>query len=132
MLVRRDAFEQADGFDTGFHNSLEDVDLCLRIGEAGGEVHYCHEAWSPTSSPPLGASRTVSGAASSCIGRAGATGSGATTSPIYAEDGLIDVEYAEAYPLRLGVSPHLAAIDVPAERPRSRACWRPTPARFPT
>ena len=44
MLVRRDAFEQAGGFDTGFHNDLEDVDLCLRLGELGHEVHYCHES----------------------------------------------------------------------------------------
>lgn len=44
MLVRRDAFEQADGFDTGFHNDLEDVDLCLRLGQLGHEVHYCHES----------------------------------------------------------------------------------------
>lgn len=44
MLVRRDAFEQAGGFDTGFHNDLEDVDLCLRLGQLGHEVHYCHES----------------------------------------------------------------------------------------
>ena len=44
MLVRRDAFEQAGGFDTGFHNDLEDVDLCLRLGRLGHEIHYCHES----------------------------------------------------------------------------------------
>ena len=44
MLIRRDAFERANGFDPGFHNSMEDVDLCLRIGENGGEVHFCPEA----------------------------------------------------------------------------------------
>jgi GT2 family glycosyltransferase len=44
MLIRRDTFEQAGGFDTGYHNDLEDVDLCLRLGELGQEVHYCHES----------------------------------------------------------------------------------------
>ena len=44
MLVRRDAFEQVGGFDTGYHNDLEDVDLCLRLGQRGHEVHYCHES----------------------------------------------------------------------------------------
>jgi GT2 family glycosyltransferase len=41
MLVRRGAFEQAGGFDAEFRNSLEDVDLCLRIRGHGHEVHYC-------------------------------------------------------------------------------------------
>jgi GT2 family glycosyltransferase len=41
MLVRREWFERAGGFDPAFRNSLEDVDLCLRLREAGAEVHYC-------------------------------------------------------------------------------------------
>ena len=35
MLVRRAAFERAGGFDPAFRNSLEDVDLCLRLRESG-------------------------------------------------------------------------------------------------
>ena len=112
MLVRRRAFEQADGFDTGFHNSLEDVDLCLRIGEAGGEVHYCHEAVvTHLESASRGKQdrfrRSVELYRTRWRDRVRRD-----DLAIYAEDGLIDVEYAEAYPLRLGVSPHLAAIDV--------------------
>ena len=44
MLIRRDVFEQAGGFDTGYHNDLEDVDLCLRLGRLGHEIHYCHKS----------------------------------------------------------------------------------------
>lgn len=44
MLVRREVFEELDGFDTAFVNGYEDVDFCLRAGERGHEVHYCHEA----------------------------------------------------------------------------------------
>src|SRR4051794_28907328 len=33
MLVPREALERAGGFDTAFRNSLEDTDLCLRLGE---------------------------------------------------------------------------------------------------
>jgi GT2 family glycosyltransferase len=115
MLVRRDAFEQIGGFDTGFLNSLEDVDLCLRIAEAGGEVHYCHEA-------------VVTHLESASRGREGRFRRSVELYKerwrrrvrrddlaIYAEDGLLDVEYAESYPLRLSVSPHLAAVDAGRE-----------------
>jgi GT2 family glycosyltransferase/SAM-dependent methyltransferase len=44
MLVRRSAFEEIGGFDTGFVNGFEDVDLCLRAAEHGGETHYCPES----------------------------------------------------------------------------------------
>ena len=40
-LVRRDAFSEVGGFDEAFRNGYEDVDLCLRFGELGYEVHYC-------------------------------------------------------------------------------------------
>jgi len=43
-LFRRSTFEAADGFDDAFKNGFEDVDLCLRLGEQGHEVHYCHES----------------------------------------------------------------------------------------
>jgi len=42
-LVRRPAFEAMGGFDTAFCNGFEDVDLCLRLGQAGYEIHYCAE-----------------------------------------------------------------------------------------
>ncbi len=43
-LVRREPFELVEGFDSTFRNGYEDVDLCLRLGEHGYEVHYCHES----------------------------------------------------------------------------------------
>lgn len=44
VLIRREAFEWAKGFDPAYQNGYEDVDLCLRLGEKGHEVHYCHES----------------------------------------------------------------------------------------
>jgi GT2 family glycosyltransferase len=44
MLVRRDAWAELDGLDAGFHNCFEDIDLCLRAGALGYEVHVCGEA----------------------------------------------------------------------------------------
>jgi GT2 family glycosyltransferase len=111
MLVRREAFERAGGFDTGFANSLEDVDLCLRIGAEGGEVHYCPEA-------------VVTHLESASRGREDPFARSVELYrqrwrdevrrddlAIYAEDGLLGVEYAASYPLRLEVSPRLAVVD---------------------
>jgi GT2 family glycosyltransferase len=44
LLIRRDLFEQTGGFDTGFVNGYEDLDLCLRLRKNGYEVHYCRES----------------------------------------------------------------------------------------
>jgi GT2 family glycosyltransferase len=115
ILVRRHAFEQADGFDTGFHNSLEDVDLCLRIGEAGGEIHYCHEAVVTHLESASRGKRDRFRRSVELYRTRWRDRARRDDLAIYAEDGLIDVEYAEAYPLRLGVSPHLAAIDAGRE-----------------
>ncbi|MCU1363883.1 MAG: glycosyltransferase and protein [Acidimicrobiaceae bacterium] len=40
MLVRRATYFEAGGFNTAFRNGHEDVDLCLRLGELGYEIHY--------------------------------------------------------------------------------------------
>ena len=40
MAVRRDVFEQVGGFDRGFWNGYEDVDLCLKVRAAGYRVCY--------------------------------------------------------------------------------------------
>jgi GT2 family glycosyltransferase/glycosyltransferase involved in cell wall biosynthesis len=44
MLVRRDAFEAVAGFDEAIAVGFGDVDLCLRIGEAGYAVLLCPHA----------------------------------------------------------------------------------------
>lgn len=44
VLLRRSVFLGLGGFDPGYRNGHEDVDLCLRLGEAGHEVHYCGDA----------------------------------------------------------------------------------------
>jgi GT2 family glycosyltransferase/radical SAM superfamily enzyme YgiQ (UPF0313 family)/tetratricopeptide (TPR) repeat protein len=40
ILVRKETFEQVGGFDEGFVNGFEDVDLCLRIRQMGKKVVY--------------------------------------------------------------------------------------------
>ena len=40
MMVRRDVFEAVGGFDEGYRNGFEDVDLCLKIREQGWQLIY--------------------------------------------------------------------------------------------
>ena len=40
MFVRADALRQADGFDERFFMYGEDIDLCVRIADAGWQIHY--------------------------------------------------------------------------------------------
>lgn len=43
-LVRSERWQEVGGFDTGYRNGWEDIDFCLRLGEAGHQVRYCHES----------------------------------------------------------------------------------------
>jgi GT2 family glycosyltransferase len=111
MLVRRAAFERVGGFDTGYENSLEDVDLCLRIGAEGGEVHYCHEAVVVHMESASRGRRDRFQRSVDLYRRRWRDSVNRDDLSIYAEDGLIEVEYPASYPLRLSVSPLLAVVD---------------------
>ncbi|HET9591761.1 MAG TPA: glycosyltransferase family 2 protein [Solirubrobacterales bacterium] len=111
MLVRRARFEALGGFDEGYLNSLEDVDLCLRLGEAGGEVHYCPAA---TLVHLESASRGQQEKFEPSVARYRERWRDRVHRDdleLYAADGLIEVEYPDAHPLRISVSPLLAGIE---------------------
>jgi GT2 family glycosyltransferase len=115
MLVRRAAFEQAGGFDPGYVNSLEDVDLCLRIGQAGGEVHYCPEA---VLIHLESASRGRQDRFQQSVARWRELWRERVRRDdltVYAEDGLLEVEYPDSHPLRFTISPRLAVVDAGRE-----------------
>jgi GT2 family glycosyltransferase len=111
-LVRRGAFERVGGFDTAFHNCLEDTDLCLRLGERGHEVHYCHES-------VLHHLESVSrGRRSKEIERNAQLfrkrwGDRVKRDDLdyYVEDELLKVRYRDAYPVPVEISPRLAVVD---------------------
>jgi len=44
LLLRRQLFTELGGFDEGYRNGYEDVDLCLRSGEKGYRVLYVPES----------------------------------------------------------------------------------------
>jgi GT2 family glycosyltransferase len=111
MLVRRETFEAAGGFDEAYQNCLEDTDLCLKAGEAGYEVHYCHES-------VLYHLESVSrGRRSKEIGRNAKLfrerwNGRARRDDIdyYVADGLLKIRYRDVYPVGFELAPELAFV----------------------
>ena len=111
MLVQKKVFDQAGGFDIRFRNGFEDVDLCLRLGGRGHEIHYCAgsvvqhlESVSPDRfkhdkyNVALYRKRWLSHVQPDDL-------------QSYLEDGLLDVNYEGSFPLHLKVAPELAVLD---------------------
>ncbi len=44
LAVKRDIFQEVGGFDETYFNSMEDVDLCLKIFNKGYKIIYCPES----------------------------------------------------------------------------------------
>ena len=109
MLVRREAFETVDGFDTEFRNSLEDTDLCLRLGERGDEVRYCPDSvvYHLESVSRTRRSEEVANAGRLFQER---WGDKVERDDLrhYVEDGLLRIRYRDLYPLKLELAPELA------------------------
>jgi hypothetical protein len=111
MLVRRSAFAQANGFDRAFRNGFEDVDLCLRLGESGHEIHYCAKSvvqhLESVSPGRFKADReNVALYRKRWFGRVHPD-----DVTYYLADGLLEFTYEGSFPLGLGVSPRLAVLE---------------------
>ncbi len=110
VLIRRDVFGAAEGFDRAFINGYEDVDLCLRLGERGHEVHYCHDSVL-VHLESVSEGRLLSLAHNNELYRERWLH---RVQPddwrYYLEDGLIQVTYGQGYPLEMAVSPALAVL----------------------
>jgi GT2 family glycosyltransferase len=110
-LVRRSVFEELDGFDTGFLNGFDDVDLCLRAAERGVEIHYCPES-------VLVHLEAATRGEDAALFRRNAErylerwGDRLRRDDLdtYVEDGLLEIVPGDLYPRELRVSPRLAAV----------------------
>jgi len=127
LLVRRDVFRAAGGFDPAFRNGHEDVDLCLRLGRAGHAVRYCGAS---VVVHLESATRGRGGAGAAANGRLYRERWAATVQPddlrVYADDGLLRVSYRDTHPVRLHADPALASVhDGRRERAAERMLqWR--------
>src|SRR5215213_3952832 len=112
-LFRRGPWQELGGLDMAFQNGWEDVDYCLRAGEAGHEIHYCAES---IVYHLESATRNTMSDAEQANQELFATRWRHKVFPddyrYYWEDGLLAAQYAARYPIQLSVSPLLAGVAV--------------------
>jgi GT2 family glycosyltransferase len=111
LLIKRRWFDRLGGFDTGYRNGYEDIDLCLRVSEAGGEIHYCHRSVLTHLVSATRERRTAEFAATQrrFVETWGHIQADDLTR--YVRDGLITLTYSETYPFQMRVSKSLALVD---------------------
>ena len=113
LLLRRSAFRAVGGFDLRYRNGHEDVDLCLRLREAGHEVRYCADA---LLTHLESVSRGRSGPDQVANGRLWCRTWQDRVSPddleLYAADGLLTIRYdGDTTPLVAEVAVELATLE---------------------
>jgi GT2 family glycosyltransferase len=112
-LFRRGPWRDLGGLDTAFRNGWEDVDYCLRAGEAGHEIHYCAES---IVYHLESATRNLVSDTEQANKELFATRWHHKVTPddyrYFWEDGLLSVEYGARYPIQLSVSPLLAGVTI--------------------
>jgi GT2 family glycosyltransferase len=123
LLIRQTDFAQAGGLDKAFRNGYEDVDLCLRLGEIGREVHYCHESvLIHLESASRDASKTRDHLQNSKLYRERWAGRVRPDEfEFYVQDEVLKIDYRPLYPIAFSISPSLATVNgVDRERQADR------------
>jgi GT2 family glycosyltransferase len=113
MLIRQPDFNGLDGFDPAFHNGYEDVDLCLRLGEQGRRIRYCHRSvvyhlesvtrW-PTGAPE------EPGDAAAVYDKRWRSRVAPDDVQHYLDDDLLSFSYGPYYPLSITAAPELGVV----------------------
>lgn len=115
MLIRHTVFTALGGFDTGFRNALEDVDLCLRAGQAGHEVHVCAESVVRHLESATRGRRAADFAASHALFDQRWATAHRDDLEHYVMDGLLTIGYDELHPHRMRVSAEVAIVEHPEQ-----------------
>lgn len=111
LLIGRATFEAAGGFDEGFSNGYEDVDLCLRLGAFGREVHYCHES-ELIHLESVSEGREARNAANHALYASRWKSKVAPDDVLYyQQDGLLRFQYRGVTPMRVSLATELGVID---------------------
>jgi GT2 family glycosyltransferase len=111
MLVRREAFDAAGGFDEAYRNCLEDTDLCLQAGERGYEVRYCHDSVLYHLESVSRGRRAKEIERNAKLFRSRWDGRARRDDlDYYVADGLLKVRYRDVYPVGLEIAPELAFV----------------------
>lgn len=112
-LVPRGAFAAVGGFDESFRNGYEDVDLCLRLGEGGFEIHYCAASVLVHLEGASGAARLEATSDNQRLYRGRWAHRVRPDAFVhYVADGLVCIEYGDTYPLTIRISPLLATVEI--------------------
>jgi GT2 family glycosyltransferase len=111
MLVRREGFDAASGFDCAYVNGYEDIDLCLRLRELGREVHYCHRSVLLHLESMSAGRFDHSRRNTEVFRERWARRLIPDDLQYYVEDGLLKITYGRSYPLVFEVSPSVAVIE---------------------
>jgi GT2 family glycosyltransferase len=111
MLVRREAFVAAQGFDESYRNCLEDTDMCLKAGEAGYEVHYCPKSVLYHLESVSRGRRSKEIERNAKLFRERWNGRARRDDiDYYVADGLMRLRYRDVYPLGVELAPELAFV----------------------
>ena len=120
LLIRRELFDELGGFDEGFVNCAEDVDLCLRAVALGHEVHYCPDALLyHLESATRGRGDYIRQSEQLYLQRWGGTRSDELD--YLREDGLLTVRHTHANRLLLDIDPLLGSVSAPDALEAERA-----------
>jgi GT2 family glycosyltransferase len=112
-LFRRGPWQELGGLDTAYLNGWEDVDYCLRAGEAGHEIHYCAESVAyHLESATRSLVSDVERANQQLFIRRWRDKVEPDDFRYHCEDGLLTAQYPARYPIQLSVSPLLAGVTV--------------------
>lgn len=109
LLVSRAFFADAGGFDPRLTSAYIDEDLCLRLGDAGHSIVYCHACVSDGHEPPAVDPMVLAGDTATFRTR-WATRVRPDDIEYYMRDGFLRLSYQATGPHRLHVSPLLATV----------------------